>query len=797
MMNKELLLSVQQINKYFKKSGRMFHAVNNATFDVFKGDFFGIIGESGSGKSTIGKMIIRLLEVNSGYILFDNNLISNKKIDKKLNSWLCQNMQMVFQDPMGSLNPRKNVINLVSEPLRIHKIVEKEAVQYIANANKINQFFQYTYRQKDFELSKEFDDYYFTNMIEIYKQGIQRIEMFKYNKDFTIEENQFDFISCLLELDEKAKKVNYSLYDYSEKVKRIFLDCLEIHSKRENHPAEVALFDIDQEIKEQKQYLKGPKNLYELKKELSNIKEQLSTHLIESTERYTAQVHYFLKGIEQGMKADIAVLTDKFRGSANLIECLKTQYSILVDHLMIKNIKEFIKVDVLDIKDSKLYLEHVEKLVTDKVEYIYTRITKLAEDLKASRQLLNPELEQEYKDIIDAIKNEQKSESNIFDHQSYEYASRFSSYNIRQHDKKITLHLQNRIYDLQNEIKGYSKSGYKNSEEYNANLKKYNELVAERERINNQCQEHYKGDIAEFDQNIAPKIEAHKTTLINYEKELKQLKKDYIKAVKEKMKDVCKEVKNISVEEYKTFNLSFKNEVINKLKTIDALTFEFETILEEVVLYRNLRSPNKFFVKMQKKELVKIMTRIKVYSALNAVGLKNEHAYRYPHEFSGGQRQRIVIARALISNPKLIIADEPISALDVSIQAQVINIMRELAEKKGITFLFVAHDLSMVNYSCNRMIIMHNGRILEKGDTKEIFNNPIHPYTISLLKAAPQLSKIHIDLASFSLSDSGYNSNDVDDSISEFYKIPGSEEHYVYGTEGQVEQWIKMSQTLD
>ncbi|MEF9967752.1 MAG: ATP-binding cassette domain-containing protein [Longicatena sp.] len=127
----------------------------------------------------------------------------------------------------------------------------------------------------------------------------------------------------------------------------------------------------------------------------------------------------------------------------------------------------------------------------------------------------------------------------------------------------------------------------------------------------------------------------------------------------------------------------------------------------------------------------------KVDAILERVGLSKEHATRFPHQFSGGQRQRIGIARALIMNPKLVIADEAISALDVSIQAQVVNLMKDLQDELGTTYLFIAHDLSMVKYISDRIGVMHLGHIVETGTTDEIFQHPIHPYTKSLLSAIP------------------------------------------------------------
>ncbi len=132
----------------------------------------------------------------------------------------------------------------------------------------------------------------------------------------------------------------------------------------------------------------------------------------------------------------------------------------------------------------------------------------------------------------------------------------------------------------------------------------------------------------------------------------------------------------------------------------------------------------------------------KIDAILAKVGLAPEHSSRYPHQFSGGQRQRVGIARALIMNPKLIIADECISALDVSIQAQVVNLMKDIQEETGTAYLFIAHDLSMVKYISDRIGVLHLGHLLETGTTEEIFENPVHPYTRSLLSAIPSPNPI-------------------------------------------------------
>ena len=132
----------------------------------------------------------------------------------------------------------------------------------------------------------------------------------------------------------------------------------------------------------------------------------------------------------------------------------------------------------------------------------------------------------------------------------------------------------------------------------------------------------------------------------------------------------------------------------------------------------------------------------KVTQALNDVGLLPEFASRFPHEFSGGQRQRIGIARALVMNPEFIIADEPISALDVSIRAQVLNLMSQLQRERGLTYLFISHDLSVMRFICDRIAVIHKGLIVEMADTETLFRHPLHPYTRALLSAIPQPNPI-------------------------------------------------------
>ncbi len=173
----------------------------------------------------------------------------------------------------------------------------------------------------------------------------------------------------------------------------------------------------------------------------------------------------------------------------------------------------------------------------------------------------------------------------------------------------------------------------------------------------------------------------------------------------------------------------------------------------------------------------------RVLQMLERVGLRREHADRYPHEFSGGQRQRIGIARAIIMEPELLIADEPISALDMSIQAQVINLLQDLRQEMGLSILFIAHDLSVVKYFCDRIGVMHLGKLVELASSEDLFARPLHPYTRALLSAIP-------------LPDPRQERRRKRLSYEQTGEVPGRQllqalpEHWVWGTQEEIREFL-------
>lgn len=175
----------------------------------------------------------------------------------------------------------------------------------------------------------------------------------------------------------------------------------------------------------------------------------------------------------------------------------------------------------------------------------------------------------------------------------------------------------------------------------------------------------------------------------------------------------------------------------------------------------------------------------KVKAMMSEVGLLPEHLTRYPHEFSGGQRQRIGIARALVMEPEFIIADEPISALDVSVRAQVLNLLKRMQEEKGLTYLFIAHDLSVVRFISDRIAVIYKGVIVEVAETEELFKNPIHPYTKSLLSAVPIPDPLLEREKELLVYDPSQHNYDVEEP-SMVEVLPG---HYVWGSPTEIAKY--------
>ena len=223
-------------------------------------------------------------------------------------------------------------------------------------------------------------------------------------------------------------------------------------------------------------------------------------------------------------------------------------------------------------------------------------------------------------------------------------------------------------------------------------------------------------------------------------------------------------------------------EVTQRIQMIfqDPMSSLNERAKVDYIVSEGLYSPGHHLTKAQRQE--------KVAQALSDVGLLPEFASRFPHEFSGGQRQRIGIARALIMEPDFIIADEPISALDVSIRAQVLNLLSKLQKERDLNYLFIAHDLSVVRFICDRIAVIHKGKIVELAESEELFAHPLHPYTQALLSAIPQPDPIAERQKKLLVYDPGCHHYSEANRPSWQEIVPG---HYILASQEEMEEYRK------
>ncbi|MDE6473213.1 MAG: ATP-binding cassette domain-containing protein, partial [Ureaplasma sp.] len=591
---KQPLLIVRNLSKYFKKGSTFFKAVNNANFDVQEGDFFGIIGESGSGKSTIGKLLIRLLQSDSGTTIFDNNIISDKKISKKINNWLTSNMQMIFQDPMSSLNPKKNVLNLIAEPLIIKKTLKSEAKNIIKEHIKINPYFQYTFKQKDFEISKDFNSYYYPEMIKVYHEQIKKISNYKYDKNLKFDENKFNFLSILLDLDEKSKKINYSLYKHADDIKNIFVECAKMHTNKENHETEIAVFELTEKVNELKQKLKYSSPYLETKNKLVKLQEELDYHLSNSTEKYREQIKNYVQGAKESYKKEIETLKNQLMITQNFIlgfelkikmEIKKTAIEILdyvkgLELLSLFDAREIINKseewvenlyaplfdEIKILKKLKIEKDELAKkfIVSNKISDTESSIIKNSEASDEFNELVSSILEDiknknfelknsidaidvQYKKIADQLENLKVNEilisTNFFELFKIE---EYISYQQSLVDINKTNVYKKQIDLLSSELTQIKKliPEWKKSEDY-LNLKQtYQTTIEQLKKANDECKIHYQNDIELFNNNVKPEIDKHKIIWKQWSKELIELKRKLKLEVLKQLKEITNLLKH-------------------------------------------------------------------------------------------------------------------------------------------------------------------------------------------------------------------------------------------------------------
>ncbi len=664
------------------------------------------------------------------------------KNDKERERFMRKNIQMIFQDPHASLNDQRNVYQTLIEPLTVNKVLEPKYEAFFKNWGMVKKYFINTFELRAAEISyKEIVE--FNKIVGAHLMKWEK-EMNKMEED--VSTSPEDMIEKhVLYLDERYSMFRMAFIFLYENI-----DLLKNEYKKASK--KIKANDLPQD---EKDLILAEATLAEAKMKSKYSEKQLAT----LNERSA------LIAKHKELKSELHEETQLIR-------------------ILLKNLKKQIKNILEDLSVKKIRAISTE---------IQTKIQASMEQIKKSRnQILNSEL-------IRTIHSSQFLELE-------QYVFNLSKWNeLETSSENIE---EDILLILESKRKKYTTTKIKEEiEEVNIELHQNKELMialkntdkpSMTEKQYDKASKVYKKAKDEFDKEeeifikdkeaelkvIKDKYDEKREIFLTYKKLDTKLMKDskrsvakYIKQIRRTQKE--NDVKDITETE-NTF-LLYRNKILNNNSVKGELKLMNNDFNNQKIIL-GLKKP--LFVK---KKIKQTIMKTRVFETLESVGLLKQFAYRYPHEFSGGQRQRIAIARALITNPKVIIADEPIASLDISIQAQIVNLLKDLATKKKIGILFIAHDLTMVEYISDRIMVMHLGRIVEKGTIEEVFKNPSHVYTQELFNAIPKISNIAIPF-----KQSKFNATyikEFETEVPKFYQ-DSKKEHFVLATKSQKKKWI-------
>ncbi|MGY6172608.1 ATP-binding cassette domain-containing protein [Candidatus Mycoplasma pogonae] len=775
--NKKVLLDVQNLKKIFYSKKTTTTAVNDINFKIHEGEILGLIGESGSGKTTVGRTLIRLYEEYGGFVTVDGKVISGKKLSKKHERFLRKNVQMIFQDPHASLNPQKNVFYSLKEPLVANKILKDEIKNVYLDLFAIQKNFKYTFLEEFYKT--EYNILKYKNDVALkflgeWEERFKKINFSNFKKHEDIFQSYFSYFEK--KYNSQSSLIPF-LYKQIENLFNVFYEAQNKYRLRNLDFDERILLEAKEKLLEFKKISKISKEKYDL---LNKIKEQ--------------------KKVLKNLKSEIK---DKKNNSKNLLQAFAYQFYLEYKHN--KNYSNLIS--------NPNVFKHYKTLSLIK----FLSMKKIIPSYSLNRFYILPEntnlIWLENNDINELFNFIKNYNINFLENFKFNYSNKkflktlkekvYTEYKLDISDflQKAANNKNTAINEFDFEKRKLKK--LKNTLKTKKYIVKFDEKKLNQLQKNvEEAQKIHEIELEKYYDNFKEKEKIIKSNILNEEKRYQKEVLELQKRIDEIGKQKHLEFKKKLLEKLNSQNLNKKeiNETINyyemqykkMLDNLAAFNNEVKLINKEIYnlkfllgINNNEWTKNRFFAKKIIKE---ILLKQKVYKALEDVGLLKQFAYRYPHEFSGGQRQRIVIARALITNPKLIIADEPIASLDISIQAQIVNLLKELCEKRNIGMLFIAHDLSMVEYITDNILIMHLGNIVERGSTNKIYQNPKHPYTISLFDSIPKMSNADIPFENIAV-DLSYLQKQAFPAKVEYFEI--DKDHYIFGTEEQYKEWRK------
>ncbi|WP_036452252.1 ATP-binding cassette domain-containing protein [Mycoplasma buteonis] len=808
------ILELSGLKKYFVNGSRINKAVDNVSFEVKKGEIVGLIGESGSGKTTVGRSLLRLYDDFSGFVTLQDQIISGKRISRKRAKFMHKNIQMIFQDPMAALNGQNNIFSILKEPLVVNKIIKNRINDIKVDWKNVTDNFHYTFLEQALKLKLE-------NLqiaLKLYGPFIKKWQAVKL-EEFTAEQSLDDQFNSYFAFLEEKSKINSiiinNLYKNSEKLISLFEAKQSDYRNQKIDFDEVELANAQKEYKFQKLLRFHTKEYLDAKQLLKETYKNHKNNCAELAELSSVGKNA-LKNFKYEFKNEAGIHKNEAFSSSDL-DYFFHQYKLYKINNQIK--KEFHKryqtLNFLSLSDLKTLMQEIQ----DYGKNFYENKLKVDQRQKAS-----------IKEIKKIVKEEFKFDFSKYETSSLKTKKELSNKNM--HSRKQL------ISTLKKAIKEFAKLPKSNKENLEAakkNLEKTKEVFDQ--ELDKFIVE-YQKRISGYREEIA-KLEAERTEILNIEKEETKkffeihrkfndfFKRDVIKVAQNKYEEAKrnfklsdskaqddKTQKSIKRAKNKLENLKtqykqkqidlkiYNTNIIDKVNSNKSFDIELKIVEKDINNIYLLLGISDFDQKVfgskikgifqsltsvyRNKRLNHLFTQTTIYKALEDVGLLKQFAYRYPHEFSGGQRQRIVIARALITQPSVIVADEPIASLDISIQAQVVNLLKDLCKEKNIGMVFIAHDLSMIEYIADRVQIMHLGKIVESGVTEKIYQNPVHPYTKNLFKAIPKISNANEKFKDVSFETS-YLLEQQYPNIPSVHEI--EPQHCVYGTDEQIAKW--------
>ncbi|MGL5205072.1 MAG: ATP-binding cassette domain-containing protein [Metamycoplasmataceae bacterium] len=756
----EYLLVVKGFKKsFYTKSGTV-KAIDDISFNVKPGEIMGLIGESGSGKTTVGRLLIRLYNDFSGFVSLDNQIISGKRISKKKSLFLHKNMQMIFQDPHASLDGQQNVYSILKEPLIVNKIMKNEYKDIFSDWQDVLKNFKYFFQQevKNIELSNiQSLNHESKSFMNDWQDQLLNLKFdFKNNKI----DNLFNFYFSFLD-SRHSKEAHYvkKLFDNNDLLLKTYFESQKKYRTNDLISFESKLKDYKEKLDLTMELSTQSLNKYLTIKEQERLKDQMIEDQRNSFE-YITNVTNMLLSYALEYKNLYLSANEKANTTSDYIKHneAKTDF-LLYRHVhkeFTKNIHKLTHLELFDI--DKLIDLINENIINIQKTFIQVNISD-PKYLRKIKYIIASEFDLGMLSFINISRNNKKTK--IFEKHEQK---------LLLDDKRKTLSIKTEPHKNEIDILSAKKDYQNTVDELNWNLKIY--------------LEEFNVEMKELQKEIDNEIDFNKTlhiTLDNLNVEFDLTHKRFLKELEKFLLESGESKDKVSQQ----INF-YDSKVKQKHESLKSFHIEVKNLQDDFTKMKHLVGviQNKFSKPLVKK----ILLKEKIYKALEDVGLLRQFAWRYPHEFSGGQRQRIVIARAIISEPKLIIADEPIASLDISIQAQVVNLLKDLCKTKNMALIFIAHDLSMVEYIADRINIMHLGKIVEYGETSKIYDKPVHPYTINLFDSIPKISNANkpFEASGFELQ---YleEQNDSEEPVTNW---KCSKDHYVYSTEKQFKKWM-------